>query len=93
MSHIFKTMHARVGLEHLSDILRRVESAIETNLTLVNQNNYAEASGYARGGLITVKMDLEKLRDNYMHPDTASELEAEEDVLPDIPEFPTIYGR
>ena len=86
-------MHARVGLEHLSDILRRVESAIETNLTLVNQNNYAEASGYARGGLITVKMDLEKLRDNYMHPDTVSELEAEEDVLPDIPEFPTIYGR
>ena len=86
-------MHARVGLEHLSDILRRVESAIETNLTLVNQNNYAEASGYARGGLITVKMDLEKLRDNYMHPDTASELEAEEDTLPNIPEFPTIYGR
>jgi hypothetical protein len=93
MSHIYKTMHARVGLEHLSDILRRVENAIQTNLTLVVDGNYAEASGYARGGLINVKMDLETLRDHYMQADSAEELEAEEEALPEIPEFPTVYGR
>ena len=86
-------MHARVGLEHLNDILCRVEKAIEANLSLVNENSYAEASGYARGGLMTVKMDLETLRDHYIYPDSSDELEAEEDALPDIPEFPTIYGR
>ena len=85
-------MHIRLSVEHLDDLLADVERSIRVNMDFVNKDEYAEASGYARGGLISMRQRLEKLKQYNTHLDQWDDAEVEDAELPSIPEFPSIYG-
>ena len=82
-------MHIRISLEKLDHLIEDLERSIKRNMEFVNENEYAEASGYARGGLISMRTRLEKLRREDTYEDPWDFVE-EEDVPP-VPEFPTIW--
>ena len=91
-------MHVRISSEHLDDLIAAVDNAIERNLELVTSDNYAEASGYARGGLMGMQISLKTIRSTHMYEDEWDNPEldsvdpADEDMqLPAIPAFPSIY--
>ena len=85
-------MHIRLSVEHLDDLLADVERSIRVNLDFVNKDEYASASGYARGGLISMRQRLEKLKQYNTHEDTWDYADEEDAELPPMPEFPSIYG-
>ena len=62
-------MHVRISKEHLDDILASLNQTIERNLEYVNKNEYAEASGYARGGLMGTELVLKTIRETSMYED------------------------
>ena len=62
-------MHIRLSVEHLEDLLADVERSIRVNMDFVNRDEYCEASGYARGGLIAMRQRLEKLKQYNTHLD------------------------
>ena len=61
--------HVRIGVEHLNDIIESVTRTIERNLEFVNRDEYAEASGYARGGLMGVETVLKTLKQTHVYED------------------------
>lgn len=62
-------MHVRISKEHLDDIIESLQTTIERNLTFVNNNEYAQASGYARGGLMGTELVLKTIRETNMYED------------------------
>ena len=91
-------MHVRIPVEHLDDLIAAVDNAITRNLEYVSDDQYAEASGYARGGLMGMQVSLKMLRsssifeDEWDNPEIDDCDPATEDMqLPAIPEFPSIY--
>ena len=85
-------MHVRLTVEHLDDLLADVERSIRVNLDFVNKDEYAAASGHARGGLLAMRQRLEKIKRYETFEDTwdyADEEDAQE--IERLPEFPSIY--
>ena len=84
-------MHVRLTVAHLDDLLADIDRAIRVNLDFVNKDQYSEASGYARGGLLCLRQRLEKVKQYETFEDTWDYAD-EEDITPDpVPEFPSIY--
>ena len=52
--------HVRIGTDQLNDILNEVKRGISSNLDFVSDDNFVEASGYARGTLMGVQSVLEE---------------------------------
>ena len=86
-------MHIRLPVEQLDDYIDHLDRAIRRNLELVADNNYAEASGYARGGLTSMLQRLQWLKSCETHEDIWDYADAEDAEAPSIPAFPSIYGR
>ena len=75
-------MHVRIDVKHLKDILDGVQQTIDRNLEFVNRNEYAEASGYARGGLMGIELVLKTLKETSTYQDDWDILqEPDEDTL------------
>lgn len=66
--------HVRISTEQLTEILDEVKRGIDQNLVYVGDDNYAEASGYARGTLFGVKYVLEEVLEHQCWEDDYSPL-------------------
>ena len=84
-------MHVRIDEKQVQGILDALDNAITRNLEFVNDYNYAEASGYARGGLIGIQTMIKQIVQYNSFRDDTDELIAEENALPEIPPFPSLY--
>lgn len=87
-------MHARICAEHLDDIIDAVDRSITKNLEFVSDSNYAEASGYARGGLLQIQRQLLELKNSSMYSDEwddLPDLSQEIEDCPPLPAFPSIW--
>ena len=85
-------MHIRLTVEHLDVLLADIDRSVRVNMDFVNRDEYAEASGYARGGLLAMRQRLAKIKEYSTYEDTWDYAEEEEAELPPVPEFPSIYG-
>ena len=62
-------MHVRIETMQMENLLRDIQSDIDRNLELVNDDNYPGASGYARGSLISFQIRLKSMLDCQSHED------------------------
>lgn len=87
-------MHAQISAEHLDNLIERVDRGITRNLEFVSDNNYAEASGYARGALLQIQRQLLELKNSSMYSDVwddLPDLSQEIEDCPPVPAFPSIW--
>ena len=85
-------MHIRLTVEHLDDLLADIDRSVRVNMDFVNRDEYAEASGYARGGLLAMRQRLAKIKQYSTYEDPWDYADEQEESLPEIPAIPSIYG-
>ena len=66
--------HVRMSTEQVALILNEVKQGISQNLTFVDDHNYPEASGYARGSLLGVQFVLEEVLEHQCWEDDMTSL-------------------
>jgi len=66
--------HVRIDTDQMNLILNEVKRGISKNLDSVNEQNFPEASGYARGTLMGIQYVLEEALEHQCWEDDTTSL-------------------
>ena len=93
-------MHIRIDQKRFEQILAGMQIAIDRNLEAAENHSWPQASGIARGGLVSAMQMLLTSKQWDTHPDMWDDVEsevdaqiAEEQLVPAIPDWPSIYAE